>query len=249
MLDDRTGSIELLSHLQARRLPVNVCRLEFGDLAFEGSGPGGPVLVGVERKRLSDMLSSKREGRLAGHQLPGLLRDYGVVYVVVEGIYRANPDTGALEVPRHGSWVSASLGRKSFAASELEGFYLGMENRANVKIRRTNNERDTAMFVHTLWTWWGTPWESHRSLDVAYTPPPPTIQLVRPGLVHRMVKEIDGFGWDKAKAVAAAFPTMEDALAADEKRWAGIDGIGKILAKRAVEALHGKQQPKGADND
>jgi ERCC4-type nuclease len=238
MLDDRTGSIELQPYLAAHHLPVQVCRLQYGDLAFPGNGPNGPLLVGIERKRLTDLIDSKRSGRLAGHQLPGLLRDYEVVYLVIEGIWRIGRDSGAIEVPRHGGWQPLALGRKGFSCAELEGFLCGLENRCNIKIRKTSNEHDTAQLVHSLWTWWGSSWDNHKSLDVTYTPPPPVVQLVKPGIVHRVAAEIEGFGWDKAKAVAGEFRTVREMVDADEKRWAGIDGVGKTLARRAVKSLN-----------
>src|ERR1035437_1169131 len=67
LIDKRIGSADLLAPLQAAGFDAQLVELAFGDLAFEGKGPNGTTLnVGVELKRLGDLVSSLRTGRLAG---------------------------------------------------------------------------------------------------------------------------------------------------------------------------------------
>ena len=242
LVDERVGSVDLLGPLQALHLPTQSMKLESADIAFEGNGPDGPMLIGIERKRIKDLLDSKRSGRLAGHQLPNLLRDYQTVYLVVEGPYRPNPQTGVLETIIRGSWEPIRLGKEGFPASELNGFLIGLEQMAGVKIRWTFNRGETAYLIHNMWTWWGVPWEDHGSLNVIYTPPPPTVQFVKPSFERRVAAQLDGIGWEKSKQVEDRFHSVAEMVSATEKEWQSVAGIGKTLAKRIVAAFRGQKE-------
>lgn len=65
LVDSRDGSRELVDPLEKRGLPV---RKEIGlptDVAFVGKGVGGaPLLVGIEHKKVEDLMKSLRDNRL-----------------------------------------------------------------------------------------------------------------------------------------------------------------------------------------
>ena len=242
LVDERVGSKDLLEPLRDAHLPAYEMKLDFGDVAFEGNGPDGPLMVGIERKKVRDLIDSMRSGRLAGHQLIGLLHDYQVNYLVVEGSCRPGPNTGVLEVPVRGGWEPLRLGTTGFPYSELEGFLLGLENRAGVKVRWTYNRAQTVSLIQTMWTWWGVPWDSHRSLNIVYNPAPPTVEFLKPTLERKVAVQLDGIGWEKSKQVAERFSSVAAMVGASEKEWMEIDGIGKTLAKRIVRALNGQKE-------
>jgi ERCC4-type nuclease len=75
-------------------LPVDAStQLEAGDLFFVGRGDkGAATTIGIEHKKVADLIASLRTGRLQGVQLPGMraaeagatpLYDYA--YLMVEG--------------------------------------------------------------------------------------------------------------------------------------------------------------------
>ena len=64
-----------------------IVRMDYGDAMVTGNGPCGQVDIGIERKRIGDLVNSITTGRLSGHQLPGLLAQYYKVYIIVEGMY------------------------------------------------------------------------------------------------------------------------------------------------------------------
>jgi len=72
-IDKRDGSdylCEPLKQLGLRRISTS----PFADLAFTGRGnDDAPIEVGIEFKKLDDLVTSLRSGRLQGHQLPGML--------------------------------------------------------------------------------------------------------------------------------------------------------------------------------
>lgn len=97
LVDTRAGSKELIEPLEARGLPVDPVTLEFGDVAFEGRGEHGKaVFVGIEYKKLSELVQAMNDGRFAGHQLPGMVQTYDYRYLLVEGELLINPLDGRL---------------------------------------------------------------------------------------------------------------------------------------------------------
>ena len=134
-VDDRVGSRELMRYLPPQL--AELTRLQFGDAMWLGNGPDGPLHIGVEIKAIGDMLKSIVDGRFAGHQLPGLLRDFHVVYLIVEGKYRPQKDTGLLQIPWRSTWVDADFGAKRWMHRDLDGFLSTMEMKFAIKIRRT----------------------------------------------------------------------------------------------------------------
>ena len=62
LVDDREDTT-LVQYLSNFGLPLAVCRLEYGDMAIQSSEG---LLVGYERKRLPDLISSMQNRRLSG---------------------------------------------------------------------------------------------------------------------------------------------------------------------------------------
>ena len=148
-VDDRIGSIELIPILQsaAQTLcsakhkvipPVTSTRLVAGDVCFDGNGQGGKrIAVGIERKRLRDMINSIRTGRYAGSQLPTMLDLYDDCYLIIEGYQRCGQD-GELETlltraesfssGLSGKWAPLTIGNnQTFRFTELDHFICTME--------------------------------------------------------------------------------------------------------------------------
>jgi len=228
-LDDRTGSVDLLPYF-----PPGVARLGrlgFGDASFVGKGKDDiPVMVGVERKTLSDLVGSLESGRFSGHQLPGLLASYNTVYLVVEGMGRVSRDQ--VEVRQGGAW--RSLGVSELA---LDSFLNTLEVMAGVIVRQTNTPQRTAYLIHHLYHWWMKGWDKHKSHLVFYDPRP-IMSITKPGLVRRVAKELPGIGWSRSGPVAAHFATVRGLVIAGTSEWEKIDGIGKGLAQRVVDAIN-----------
>jgi ERCC4-type nuclease len=241
-LDDRTGSGDLAPLLRELGVPLEVTRLEYGDAALIGNGPEGiPFPVGVEIKKVSDVLACICDGRFAGHQLPGLVQCYQRVYLVIEGAYRADLRTGRLQWPRGPVWADARVGNRGFAYKDLDTWLLTLEMKAGVRVRRTYDRRETTRFLADLWNWCcGKEWEDHLShLAFDLSSDIDSALLVRPNLVRRLAKELPGIGWKKSQAVAQYFDSSIEMVMAGEQAWRQIPGIGKELARRIVAALEG----------
>ena len=241
-IDDRVGAVELAQLLPKRK--VAITRLQYADVRFVGNGPPDdtPVSIGIERKTITDLVSSIHSGRLSGHQVLGLLNSYDYVYVVVEGLWRPGP-SGLLQQWRKGHWVTlrdyGGRGRSGLVAREITNYLNTLTLMRGIRVWRTNTPQETAQWLLDLHAWWGKRWGQHKSHHqfngdaVGLS----GVLLRRPGLVMRIAKELDGVGWEKARAIAERYSSVLELALADPDELREIPGIGKVLAHRISEQL------------
>jgi len=238
-VDPRVGSIDLVKFV---KVPVEVTKLQFGDVAFTGNGPDGLWSIGIERKNIRDLVSSMDTGRLSGHQLIGLLDFYHVVYIVVEGIWRVH--NGYIEVlAGRNMWRPLGGNRaRQYSYAEIANFLNTLAIITNVRIWFTDTDAQTGDWIRHTYFWWQKKWEEHRAhLNFQKAPDMPKhMRLSKPTLVQRIVKELYDVGWERAGKLADFFPTMEILMAATEKDLIKVPGVGKVLAKSIYEELHRK---------
>jgi ERCC4-type nuclease len=155
-VDRRIGSADLADPLEAMGLPVErdengaLPELAYGDIAFTGKGNDDALVsVGIELKKLPDLISSLRTGRLSGHQLPGLLAAYDYTFLLVEGTWR--PDAkGRIAVPRRYTQWSTLPG---MPVSEMEKRLLTLDLMGGLRIRHTGSRACTLHFIANLYRW------------------------------------------------------------------------------------------------
>lgn len=237
-VDIRAGSGPLIPLLQRRGVrEVEAAILYAGDIAIDGRGPEGrPISVGIEYKKLGDMLQCIDNGRFVGHQLPAMLDCYEVVWLVVEGIWRENIQ-GILEAPRGQTWSPIRSGTGHAMASSLVGFLMTMEQKVGIRVMRTGTQSQTLDWLFHLNKWWTSKsFEEHRA-HLAFDNSQALALIQRPTLVRRLAKELPGVGMGKSGPVAHHFPTALDMVAAGPGEWASIEGIGQTMAIRIVKAL------------
>jgi len=239
LVDPRVGSGDLEPVLKSHGYPVDLCPLDFADCAFVGNGPGGkPVGVGIELKKLKDMLSCITTGRFSGHQLPGLVQNYDEVWLIVEGIYRPNPKDGVLETLSGRSWEPLRLGARSWVYRDFEAYLTTIEIKGGVRLRRTTSRDETARVVGSLYSWWvNSDFDEHRS-HLTFNRARDTALLSPPSLKHEIAACLPGLGYMKGGAAAGHFGSVTAMILADEREWQRVPGIGKGLAKKIVEAVN-----------
>jgi len=251
-IDDRVGSRELLPKLR-KGTQAEIKRLSYADAMFVGEGPDDELIpIGIERKTITDLVSSISSGRLTSHQLVGLLRTYQYVYLLVEGIYRTNPQNGILEYYRSAKWKPISLGSRRFMGSAIHSYLNRLAVFYNIKIAYTPNLVQSGCWLSSIYSWWKKPWDKHDAHAGFYVQPLPThkckegspipvADLIAPPFTQRVIKEFSGVGWKKSEAVMAEFPTMEDITAATVEDFKRVPGIGKALA----ESMYLEARKKG----
>ena len=277
LVDDRAGSIDLIPYLQSHPSapPISSTRLPAGDVAFDGHGPKGinTIFVGIEYKRIHDMMNSIRSGRYSGHQLPELLNYYDQYYLILEGPYREGDDGNLqsfsskdlAQEPRRfqkehltGRWFTLNINttsQHSFRYTELDHFLCTLESHTPVKIRRSLSIHDTVSQIVSLFTqhwewrakdgkWHPRPWDSHHGYEAIHTPQ--TVATIgKAGLVRKVAASLSGIGWERSGEVAIKFNTVKDMIEAGPKEWATIPGIGKVLAERVFKQLRGEWKDPG----
>lgn len=228
--------------------------LTFGDFAFEGIGPDNvPIMVGIERKTINDLINSIQSRRLVTHQLPGLTDHYDRCYLLVEGKLMAQPGTGNLIRPDFSKWnrgggkgnkgssrrfVNIKVAGRVVKKGDIINFLASVEEFWGVRILRTDNREDTAITVSSLAGWWGKQYTSH-STHTDFDPHQRLLQVsaVRPNQTMRFVASMKGVGPSMALEMARAFPNFGEIVNADVKEIAGVKKWGKSTAGRLMDAV------------
>jgi ERCC4-type nuclease len=236
IVDGAVGSKDLVLPLQRLGIPARRGHLDYGDLAFQGRGVAGrEVFIGIELKKVADLVNSLETGRLVGHQLPGLLKTYDYTWIVIEGTWRHDAEGRIIGFAGQGHWrvlstrISADALEKRLLSLQLCAGGAAESTRRPV-VRFVDARRDTLRFVAALYRWWtDQALDAHKSALQVYRAPAaltlsPFAEVVR-GLPHVGVKkalELDRyFGGDFARAFGRA--TREDWQAVlGEKRGAAV---------------------------
>jgi len=238
LIDDRIGAKELYRYLDA---PVIMQRLEFADACFIGCGPGGiPSWIGVERKRVGDLISSIDSGRLAGHQLIGLMNSYHEVYLLIEGIWRMGSE-GEIQTYHNGKrkWCSIQQhGNSNWTFRSVTKYINTLMVTMGVKVWMTGTLKESAQYLTYLYNWWQIPYDKHTSLHQFHKVQRPVDTLIKPSFLRRACAELEGIGWKRSATVASYFKTMENLVNATEKELLKVEGIGKKTAAAIRKELH-----------
>lgn len=207
-------------------------RLEFGDAAFTGRGEGGRrVAVGVERKTVRDLITSMVSGRFSGHQLPGLLRSYDFVYLIVEGIYRITD--GYMEEKWGSNWHR--IGGVSYRA--VIHFLNTLIVKDHIAVLRTSGIKETSELIQALHDWWNDKnYDGHRGDSFMHR----NDLIGKAPLLQSMAYVLPGVGLDKSKSVCDHFGSVNAMVRASYEEWLKVPGIGKKLAKTLSEIFLGE---------
>lgn len=234
LIDNRVGSRELAPHISP---PSKLTRLSYADFSFMGNGPDGISSIGIERKTITDLLSSISSGRLSGHQLIGLLSSYDYVYLLIEGIWKPRDHDGVLEHYRRGGWKPIQLGQRHFISREVSNYVNTLAITCGIKVWFTQSRKQSGRWIGDLWHWWDKDWDKHTAHRQFHVEPPNNAMLRKPSIMHRIVKELPSVGWDRAKHIVEVYKSLKDLMGATEKELMEIDGIGKGMAAKIHRAL------------
>lgn len=219
------------------------------DVCFWGKDDDGGVLkIAVERKKVGDLAQCINDGRLI-HQAQ-IAKENGIdVFCLVAevGTIRSNPDDGLLEMSVWG--INPRTMRRAeiwqpvkptITYSRFDQYLTELDYLIGVIVKRSSDVKETVAIIKALWDNFQTPPSKHGSLHQIYTQPNQEgVLLVRPSLVRRVAKELDGVGWERSRAVADKFGSVRELVDASVKDWREIEGIGKKTAEKVVRAING----------
>ena len=249
LIDRATGSNELAEPLRKMGLPVEVMHLEYGDVAFLGRGEkGAPLYIGIELKKVGELVQSLRSKRLQGHQLLGLTKDFDRRYLLIEGDFHHDND-GRATVFRGTGKPKPLPGAPNAVALEEE--VINIQTRGGCWVRHTTTRRDTLRFILACFRYWtDKDLDQHKSHLAMYAPDldkglltPPSdfrkaLTVLLPGIGFTVSKAVEDYvGADKSpRAQLLRVLSMKDT------EWAVLEiphrgGSKKLGASRARDIM------------
>lgn len=249
-LDPRAGSKDLIKPLQKAGLPLDSSsNLDAGDLFFIGRGEQGKGLtIGIEHKKVADLVASLRTGRLQGHQLlamrgadAGQKPLYDVAYLIVEGEVHYDEQGRLLR----------RCGRQAFRVmaggmtiTELQKRILVMQLRAGLNPIFTRTQADSIKWIESLYrVWTDRDLDQHKSHLAMYQAP----TLLPLSQFRRTVGTLPGVGQRVSRTAEKAFgKSLRRAFNATTEEWAELETtddkgksrrFGMSAAIKVVEAI------------
>ena len=238
------GLIELISSRVNGRIKYSTQELNSGDYAFFGNGPDGEITVGVEVKKLHDMLGSERSGRIAC-QIASMVEEYQICCLIIEGIFRPG-ETGLIETFTRGGWGTLNLStvkqreertrKNDFRYyGELDNYETSLEMRRNVMVKETSSRGHTAWRIANLYHYFQKPWDAHSAVEQV---------KIQSGLITKrashlrmMAAQLPGIGWGRAGKVEKYFGSITGMVNSSLEQWLEIEGIGKKTAEGVLRVL------------
>lgn len=243
LVDERVGSRELLYSIRAIGGEAELAGQLDADFQFVGNGPQGPLLIGIERKTITDLIGSMRSGRLSGRQIGTMQQTYDICYLIIEGYWRRGRNGGMVEV-RYGDWKTV---RGQVRYSEVVRFLASLREIGGVHVWRTADEEETSAYLVEEHAWWQKQWSEHKVARTIYTAPverkqkshKPSLFRSEASLLEKWIVQLPGVQ-DRAIDLAKHFSSPRDLADADVDRWLQIKGlrVGRKTAEKIVEAIN-----------
>lgn len=222
--------------------------IPYGDFNFQGQWVDGEeVWVWGERKRLRDLVQCvMSSGRFLRQIQEAHTAGFRFFFSVIEGIFRANPQTGLLEHRRGGGWETFHVDPRNpdsptIAYSRIDNYLNQIDYYLGVRVRMSSGPSETVRKVTDLYHLFQKPPEDHSSLKQFETHRDAGASyLSKPSLVRRVAKEFPGVGWDRSRGFDEVFPTLRDLSQAivegDEKWLTAVEGVGRKTARAILDA-------------
>jgi ERCC4-type nuclease len=229
-----------LNYIQRTGVHALSQELEFGDACFEGNGPDGKIAIGIERKKIGDMLNCIDDARYAGHQRPGMLAMYNKSVLMLEGVWKPEPVTGYLmECVAQLTWRPYKYRSQVVRYNKLFRYLISIQL-SGVIVITTRDVEQTAYNIVELYHYFGKPWDGHTSLLEIQKLNIPEMRG-KPSLVRRWASDLDGIGVKHSMEAEKVFKTPYDLAKSDESDWLRIQGIGVGTAQNIVKQIHGHE--------
>ena len=228
LVDDRAGSHELVKPLRKLGLPVEETRLESADVMFEGRGEGGrPVLVGIEYKKLGELVQALRTERLQGHQLLKMQAAYDFNYLLIEGEVLYGPSGILVQPSGYRRGQTRPIPGKMGVAELLKRLHVLHLRGGLISLWATTKEESYQHISALYRVWTDCALDEYKSHIAIYRPP----ALAPISQFRTFVQSLDGISFGTSKAIEAHFNgSIKAAVNASWEEWLKIDGIGTKLA-------------------
>ncbi len=234
-LTTEPNDADILELLKGIATPSDI---RYGDFAFVGLWTDRvEVNVCGDRKKVGDLITCVNDGRHVQQVQDARAAGYDFVFLVVEGLMRPSPTSGALQHRSGSGWRDHPA---NIDYSRIEAYMTEMELYAGVTVKRTASPNETAFYIRHLYKQFARPPEDHTSLQLFHKDKGPAVDFLssRPTLLRRWAKELSGVGWDRSAAIADHFNSITAMYEADQKEWQKISGVGKKTAETVHNEIH-----------
>lgn len=254
------GSREFERRLTRLGLPVRVRYLSSADFAFYGNGPSGLVRVGIERKKVQEMVGEHSRKRFTGRQLPRMSKRYGYRFLIVEGRIKVDDRGGSLMEGRDITsrrqqemtlWHEAGWGRSPTTYENYLKRELTTRLKAAMQVVYTGSEVETGYALHAIYRWFQKAWSEHRSSYALDTLVEVDEQILDERSWFRdMLAKMPGVSWKRSRRVANYFRSLDEACSASAAEWQKALGFveGRKTASTIVRFCqsHHREVAKGS---
>lgn len=230
-IDSAVGSKEFAPLIQQLGVKTETTPLKYStgneaaDFAFVTNpdflGRGVKSFVVIERKTLSDMVGSLIKRRLH-KQIQGMLTDYDLGWVLLEGWYRVAGDD-AIEIPLvKGDWLGKWVPmRGPLTYSQLQGWLTRYDVLGGGRIRRwhTSTREESAAWIASTWRWCMKPWDKHQTMMVSDSMVADKALMFRPTDLMLNAKSLRGVGDTGARRVGGYFASILEMNNASVEEW------------------------------
>lgn len=227
------GTFELRNLIRQSGVQCEETSLKYGDAAFEGCGPNGPIMIGFERKTLHNMLHCIDDSQYSGFQRIGMNRMYAKSYLIIEGYWRSDEQGFLMEGFNGGtSWARCKYRSSNVMFSKLYRYLISV-SLTGVNITYSQNIRQTAIQIAEHYQYFQKRWDKHTSMLEIQKMVIPSL-VGKPSLALRWANALDGLGNKLADLAVKHFRTGRIMAQADEHEWLQVPGIG---AKKAIDIV------------
>lgn len=177
---------------------------------------------GIQRKELSDFIASIQDGRLTREV--AMMKSVALKVIVIEGRIMYTADDILMYNKR----------ASSFTRAQFEGYVMSLMEK-DVHVVHTANTQDTARWTKLFAQWTTKP--RHASLERRPGPTSPWGNITDEDWAIHLLQGFDGLGSEKAKAIIKHFGGVPLTWTITEQQLMEVPGIGKVMARRMVNAL------------
>lgn len=233
------GSKELLPYILKIGVQAELAGLQFGDFAFEGKGPKGNILIGIERKTLHDILHCIDDSRYSAHQRPGMLAMYQKSYLILEGNWKPHTENGTLMEGFNGgsSWGECRYRSSRVMYAKLFRYLLSVAL-SGVIVIYSRDIIHTAYNVCEVFHYFQKPWNKHTSLIEVQKLAIPDLRG-KPSLTRRWASDLEGVGVVHSMAAERYFRSPIKLAQSSEVDWLRLPGIGVGTAQHIIKEING----------
>lgn len=237
----KAKNLDLMQHFAKLAVKTETANLEFGDACFEGNGPHGSILIGIERKGLHDILQCIDDARFSAHQVVGMKPMYPVRVLMVEGHWKPHDGNGLLMEGFNGgtSYGYCKYRSQQTMYAKLYRYLISVQL-GGVIVSYSRDPFHTAYNIVEWYHYFQKKWADHTSMLEVQKIAIPTLNG-KPSLVLKWANDLEGIGVKLGQDAAKMFKKPITLANADESDWLRVPGIGVKTAQSIVREIWGNK--------